>query len=298
MGNKYSLIDFGNIGEPAAGVVNNFVEKISSALGWLVTPKNIKPAIIEANKSIIEEISNRQDINPIERAAIVSNYKKIVKEYENQVDIMRIAIEHLEPNSGSEDVYNDWITFFFDKIKDVSDDYMKEIWGKILAGEFNKPGTYTKQFLHIMSIMDSNMAKRFCKIRSSCFCTKSYLYVILYRTNGEGINNIKKYEEMDLFRRDFRELDNLGLIQYKFSDFYVWQIEDKVFYYGNKRITLNTNDQAIALGNATLTDTGKQFCKIVPMVYDDKILEICMDSWKQLGYNPIVEDIDVNDSYK
>lgn len=83
MGDKYNLIDLGNINEPAAGVVNNFVDKISGALGGMVIPKNIKPAIIEANKSIIEGISNRQDINPIERAAIVSNYKKIIKEYKN-----------------------------------------------------------------------------------------------------------------------------------------------------------------------------------------------------------------------
>ncbi|WP_022751036.1 hypothetical protein [Eubacterium sp. 14-2] len=85
----------------------------------MVTPKNIKPSIIEANKSIIEEISNRQDINPVERAAIVSNYRKIVKEYKNQVDIMRIAVEHLEPNYIPENVNNDWITFFFDKLEIV-----------------------------------------------------------------------------------------------------------------------------------------------------------------------------------
>lgn len=128
MDNKYSLIDLANISEPAAEVANNFIDKVSSALGWMVTPKNIKPTIIEANKSIIEEISNRQDINPIERLAIVNNYKKIVKEYRNQVDIMRIAVEHLEPNSVSGDVNNDWITFLFDKVKDVTEDYMKEIW--------------------------------------------------------------------------------------------------------------------------------------------------------------------------
>lgn len=72
---KFSIVDFGNIGEPTAGVINNFLDKISGVLGWMVTPKNIKPAIIGTNNSIIEEISNRQDVSPIERAAIASNYK-------------------------------------------------------------------------------------------------------------------------------------------------------------------------------------------------------------------------------
>lgn len=290
MADKYNLIDFGNIGEPAAKVANNFIDKVSSALEWMVTPKNIKPAIIEANKSIIEEIANRQDINPIERAAIVSNYKKIVKEYQNQVDIIRIAVEHLDPNLVPGDVNNDWITFFFDKVKDVTEDYMKEIWGKILAEEFNKPNSYTKQFIHILSIMDSKLAKSFQKIRSSCFYAEPYIYTFIYRTNGKEIKNVNKYQEMSLYISDFKELDSLGLIQHRYSDFHSLVIKNKTFDYGNRQVKLNTDKRSIAIGNVTLTSVGKQLCRIVPMKYDDKIFELCIDSWKKLGYCPIVTE--------
>lgn len=292
MGDKYSLIDLGNISEPVAGVINNFVDKISSALGWMVIPKNIKPTIIEANKSIIDEIAHREDVNPIERAAIVSNYKKIVKEYKNQVDIMRIAVEHLESNYKPEEVNNDWITFFFDKVKDVTEDYMKEIWGQILAGEFNEPNTYTKQLLHTMSIMDSTIAKRFQKIRSSCFYSSGHLYAFMYRTNGNDIKNTKRYEKKKIFIYDLRELDSLGLIQYRFTDFHTLVIKNQAFDYGNKRVVFNTEKRSIALGNVALTSVGKQLCRIVPMEYDDEILEICMETWKHLGYNPIIEIIE------
>lgn len=291
MGDKYNLIDLGNIGESTAGVVNNFVDKISGALGWIVTPKNIKPALIEANKSIIEEISNRQDINPIERAAIVSNYKKIVKEYKNQVDIMRIAVEHLNSNAQPIEVQNDWISFFFDKVKDATDGYMKTIWGRILAGEFNTPNTYTKQLIHTLSVMDSKLAKRFQKIRSSCFYSAPYLYVFIYWTNGKEIKNVKKYQDMSLYISDFKELDSLGIIQYRFSDFHSLVIKNKIFEYGDRQIKLNTDKRSIAIGNVSLTSVGKQLCRIVPMEYDDKILEICLESWKKLGYNPIVEQM-------
>ena len=123
---KFSIVDFGNISGPAADVINNFMDKISSALEWIVTPKGIKPTIIEANKSIIKEISNRQDINPIERAAIINNFNRIIKEFTNQIDI----VKDLEPDSKPKDVSDDWITFFFDKVKNVNEDYMKEIWAK------------------------------------------------------------------------------------------------------------------------------------------------------------------------
>lgn len=290
--NKFNLIDFGNIGKPASEVVNNFVDKISNALGWFVSPKGIKPAVMEANKSIIEEISNRQDIHPIERAAIISNYKRIVKEYKNQLDIMQLAVDHLSPDSKPEEISDDWIEFFFDKVKNVSEDDMKVIWSKILAGEFNEPKTYTKQLIHILSIMDSKLAGRFQKIRSSCFYSSPLLYLFIYRTNRSNINNIKRYQDMGIYISDLKELDSLGLIQHRFSDFHTLIVKNKVFDYGNKRVRLDTDKRSMALGNVTLTNAGKQLCRISPMVYDDQILDLCVESWKKLGYNPIVETIE------
>lgn len=288
---KISVVDLGQIGEPAAGIVNNFIDKISGALEWMVSPRNIKPAIIEANKSIIEEISNRQDINPIERAAIVSNYKKIVKEYKNQVDVMRLAVEHLNPNAEPEKVSDDWITFFFEKVKNVNDEYMKMIWGKILAGEFNKPNTYTKQLLHTMSIMDSSIANSFQKIRSSFFYSEPLLYAFIYRSNSKNIKNIQKYQKKEIDISDFRELDNIGLIEYRPS-FYLLNIQNKEFNYGKYKIKLNTTERSIYTGNVSLTNIGKQLCNISPMIYDEDILNICIDAWKKLEYNPVVEVIE------
>ncbi len=286
---KYSVINLGNIGKPTAEIVNNFVNKISNALGWIVTPKNVNSSIIEANKSIIEEISKRKDINPIERGAIVSNYKKIIKQYKNQKDIISLATEYLTPKAKPESISDDWISFFFDKVKDVTEDDMKIYWSQILAGEFNEPNTYTKQLLHTMSIMDSKIANRFIKIRSSCFYSPPHLYAFMYRTNGENIKNVKKYDKMKIYIGDLRELDSLGLIQYRFSDFHTLVIKNKVFYYGNKIIRLNTDIRSIALGNVALSSIGKQLCRIVPMQYNDNILKICLDSWEKLGYNPVVE---------
>lgn len=146
-----------------------------------------------------------------------------------------------------------------------------------------------------MSIMDSKIASRFIKIRSSCFYSPPHLYAFMYRTNGENIKNVKKYDKMKIYIGDLRELDSLGLIQYRFSDFHTLVIKNKVFYYGNKIIRLNTDIRSIALGNVALSSIGKQLCRIVPMQYNDNILEICLDSWEKLGYNPVIETNEDND---
>lgn len=291
MGDKYNVVDLGNIGEPAAGIVNNFMDKISGALGWMVTPKDIKPAIIESNKSLIEEISKRQDINPIERAAIISNYKKIIKEYKTQTDIMRIAVEHLKPGFKPEEVNNDWITFFFDKVKDVTEDYMKEIFGKILAGEFNNPNTYTKQLLHAMSIIDSKIATSFQKLRKCCFCISSEWYVFIYnRSYEDNIDNGRQYERLNINYADIKELDNMGFVKYRHSNFFTIRSNHIEVCYGNKTIELSQENNRIVTGNVSLTNMGKQLCNLIPVEIDENVLDICLDIWRNFGYNPIVKD--------
>ena len=156
---EFNLINLGSIGEPAAGIINHFMDKISGAVEWVARPSEMKKAVQNANKSIIEEIAGRTDINPIERGAIINHYKRCIKEYANQTDVVEIALEHLNREARPEEVTDDWITFFFDKVRNENENYMKIIWGKILAGEFNEPNTYTKQFLHTMSIMDSTDRK-------------------------------------------------------------------------------------------------------------------------------------------
>lgn len=289
---EFNVLNLSNISEPAAGVVKHVVDKIANAIGWVVTPKNIKPAVIEANKSIIAEIANRQDIPPHQRIFFVNHYSQMMKEHMNQTEVLQIAAKYFEPTCSPQQVSDDWIVFFFDKVKNVTEDDMKEIWGRILAGEFNMPNSYSKQFLHTMSVMDSDLAERFQKIRSSCFYSDPRLYLFMYRTNGNNIINTKKYEKLGIYISDLRELDGLGLIQYRFTDFHTLAIDNKVFDYGKKRIRFETDQRSIALGNVALTSAGKQLCRIAPMRYDDDILDICLDAWTQLGYHPVVEYIE------
>lgn len=285
----YSLFDFGDIGEAMVGIVNNFIDKISDALGWIVTPKNIKPYILEANKSIIEEIASREDINPIERAAIVNNYKKVVTEYKNQIDIVRIAINHLGEHTNTDDVSDDWILYFFDKMRNISDNQMKAIWGKILAGEFNEPNTYSKQLLHTLSIMDKKSALTFQKIKSSCFLRNQQILAFIYLTNKNNVRYKDIYKEVGITFSALRELDSLGLIQYRYPNYYSIQNNGNLIYYGDIEIKLTTNEKTIVTGNVSLTETGKQLCKITEPEYNNKILAKCIKTWQTLGYNPIVK---------
>jgi len=292
-----TLFNFGNLGESGASVINHFMDYIANVMGWIVSPKGLEPSILEANRSIIMEIAERKDIDLTERLALVNNYKKLQKEYKNQTQILDLSLQHLkQQKQGAPDVSEDWITFFMEHAKNISDGDMQQIWARILAGEFNAPKSFSKQFIHIMSLLDSDVAHRFQKIRSSCFYTPPYLYTCIYRLN-KTIKNVQRYQEIGIRLSDLRELEVLGLIKHRPNSFYSLALKNKGFEYGNKYISLRTDKHTIAMGNVELTNLGKQLCRISPMVYDEDILSLCLEAWTTLGYHPTVKTMNQKESY-
>ena len=63
--------------EPIGDVANNLINKVSNAMGWICSTTSAKK---NAKKSIIEEITNRVDINPVERLAIIGNIETIKRQ--------------------------------------------------------------------------------------------------------------------------------------------------------------------------------------------------------------------------
>lgn len=70
------------------------------------------------------------------------------KESERQLNIESVtafAAEDLkkEKQVTEEPVDEDWVTRFFNIAKDISNEEMQSLWGRILAGEIKKPKTYS-----------------------------------------------------------------------------------------------------------------------------------------------------------
>ena len=59
---------------------------------------------------------------------------------------------------------NDWLVNFFDKSRIVSDNEMQDLWSRVLAGEANTPGTYSKRTVNFLSDLDKVDAELFTKL--------------------------------------------------------------------------------------------------------------------------------------
>lgn len=285
-GNKFSLIDF----DGASDIVIKLLDMIEKAVGWIIIPRGTKADFKEGLAIYKESIMNDNTLSGIEKGARISTAQKELKQYINQGRIISYATKDIKDDAKM-NIDDDWLMYFFDHAKNITNEELQEIWGKVLAGEINEPNTYTKQFLHVMSIMDSEIAKSFQKIRKCCFTLSSKPYMFIYnRSYDDGIDNGRLYGQININYNDIKELDNIGIVQYRHSNFFTIRSDYVEVCYGNKKIELKTDNNKIVTGNVSLTNIGEQLCKIVTPEYDESILDICLDIWKSFGYNPIVKD--------
>ena len=63
---------------------------------------------------------------------------------------------------------HDWAARFFGDVQDVSSDEMQVLWGKILAGEVENPGSTSTRTLGILKDLDRATAELFVRFCSAC----------------------------------------------------------------------------------------------------------------------------------
>lgn len=86
-----------------------------------------------------------------------------VRQEENIESILEVASLELSQaaNVSDEPVDNDWITRFFNIAKDISNEEMQYVWGKLLAGEIKKPRTFSVRTLEVLKNLTQQEAISF-----------------------------------------------------------------------------------------------------------------------------------------
>lgn len=125
-----------------------------------VTRTNALAASDASNKVVLAEASIQ-----IEDRAQRRLQHREVRRQRNLEAIAEAAVFHLPDQVSSTDVEENWKTRFFNIAEDVSNADMQDIWGKILAGEVARPGTYSMRALEILKNLSPGEAETFQKLR-------------------------------------------------------------------------------------------------------------------------------------
>lgn len=270
-------------------ISESIANKGESVLDWVRQPKE------EARNFLIDMIKKHDEITIQEKAALIYNSRKFTKEYANSKYIYEQARKHFASQSQEENFDEDWLHFFFDKAEKVSSKSMQYIWSKLLAGEFNKPGSVSRKLMHIISIMDANAAKsfqtfclyvfeRYGLVRSydteavlipSGFYTNSFDFMLSIEKwlSLSGYSDYKELAlELTMNTGELNSLENLGLIQRvpdsNIQISLVYTLDDSFAY-----ITPLENSE-LPLGQYSLTQEGKQLYNILNKAGNKAVLVI------------------------
>jgi|GEM_PF-491701 len=141
-----SLIHLGNLSKPA----NTLIKKISNAVGEIFEPHQIRRvARAKADAAMIAAKSDIE-ITDLARRTAYRWLNEETRRQTNMEDITANALADLHEGARVEDVDDDWITFFFDKCRIVSNTMVQTVWSRLLVNECGQPGTISKRTVRIL----------------------------------------------------------------------------------------------------------------------------------------------------
>ncbi len=203
-----SLINIGELSKPATVLV----EKISDAVGGIFKPYQIvRVAKAEAQADRVRA-EGQIEISDLQRRAFHRFLQEEGKKQKTIEDITQKALPLLNEHSKPNELEDDWITHFFDRCRLISDDQMQSLWSRILAGEANSPGHYSKRTLSVLSDLDQSDSQLFTQLCSLGWKIDGFTPLIYGKT--DRIHNL-----YNINPRAISHLQTIGLIQYDANGF-------------------------------------------------------------------------------
>ena len=265
----------GNLVRPA----HTLIKKISRAVGILYGLDKIAEA--EAKAALIKAQSNIE-ITDLQRRAANRWMAEEAQRQKNMEEITDKALPQLNENAQPDSIDDDWVANFFDKCRIVSDDEMQGLWSRVLAGEANAPGSYSKRTVNFLSDLDKADAESFTRLCGFGWQIADVVPLVfdfqadVYSRHGINFGALS-------------HLESIGLVQFAgVTDFIRKNLPKKftIFYYG-RPITLemphNTNN-TLRIGKVLLTRVGQELAPICGSNPIDGFLEYVKVKWKE--YSP------------
>lgn len=277
MSEGFSLIDLKGLSETA----NKLIEKISDGICGGLRPWQIK-RVAQANAHA-KKLDASTDIEIMEfKGRALQRF--ICEQERNQNNIETItlqALNQLESTAKPEEMERDWITYFFEQCRIVSDSEMQALWAKLLASEANNPGSFSKRTVNLVGLLDKKDAQLFTKLSSFNWKIGKLQPLILDVDaeiyTKEGIN----FETLE-------HLETLGLIMFNNLTGYVRRGFSKrtIVSFQNKHFIIEFPKEAnnsLEIGKVRLTSIGMELGKICcpdeMLSFDDYVI----NHWLQEG---------------
>ncbi|HWQ07093.1 MAG TPA: DUF2806 domain-containing protein, partial [Feifaniaceae bacterium] len=174
------------------------------------------------------------------------------------------AFEELQKETEvtSEPVDDDWLVRFFNSVEDISDDTMRTIWGRILAGEIVKPKSFSARTLDALKNISKNEAELFQTLVSYTLSWGKDV-ILLYDASSPHNYNMR-YDRLALLN-ECRLIDlsaiSVSHITITSKDVLELESEGLLVHIRNR----SENSDKIQLTRLPLTTIGKEIFSVIYM---------------------------------
>lgn len=260
------------IGEKAIDLVKNenVQNRMVELFGMIFPYAGIKKKAVDMYIAEIEQ----SDLSTEAKMISLLNARKTLKGIKNQKNIVEIAKDNAKEGTNFSEksgVNEEWFDRFMESASFVSSEEMQLVWGKILANEFEQPGSTPRNMTRILSEFTQDYANAFRTL-----CSMKVLLVSLSEDDKivqANWRNVIAFNQNEEYMRKIgisfellNELETLGVIKVDTVAGYVAtnMKEEKVLVYVNGNI-IETNSHGgdkFPIGNVIFTSAGEALRKI------------------------------------
>ncbi len=277
MGEGYSIINLGDISKPATVLI----EKISNAIGGSCKPWQIKRVAKAEVEAEIIKAEGEIKVTEIHRRALTRFMDEEAKKQQNIETITEKALPLLADSSKPQEMDDDWITNFFDKCRIVSDEQMQILWSKVLAGEANAPGSFSKRTVNLLGSLDKYDARLFASLCAFVWTFEGAMPLIYD-------HKASIYKKAGITFETLTHLGDIGLINFEALTGFVEVTHSRriqLEYYGQAIIVEFTGDDndGFVVGKVLLTKTGVQLAHVCESNPVEGFMDYVLDNWAKKG---------------
>ncbi len=273
-----SLAGLGELSKPATVLI----EKVSDAVGGICKPWQIvRVAKAEAEAERIQAQS-QIEITDMQRRTMHRFLTEEVKKQTNIEGITAKALPLLSDDSSPQDLQDDWIANFFEKSRIVSDEIMQSLWARLLAGEANMPGSFSRKTVNIISDLEKRDAELFTNLCGFNWNIGDLFPLVLDL-------NLGFYEKRGLNYESLAHLEVLGLVKMnQVSEFSRIHLPKYlVFSYFGRRVKITLpkdNENDMRLGKVLFSQAGKELARVCTSSPVEGFFEYVLSAWRNQSY--------------
>lgn len=210
---------------------------------------------------------------------LLESGKMTLTEYYKTKNFLKIAemadsmVQEKRNNSIDKQYSFDWFIRYYEASENISDKEMQILWAKILAGEIEKPSSYSLRTLDVLRNISKEEAERFVKICNAAIKIESGKYVIpadqdYLSKNGINYSDILMLEEIGLI--------NSGSGIY-INDDLESDTESKLYMYGSLIVkAIASEKRKFSLRVYPFTNVGNELATLIDRESNEEnFLNLC-----------------------